>query len=248
MLAALTAAVLAQDAARFTADWWRDAALGFAIVLVVALVLSIGTRRYVRRQQRAADRAEDDADGRRARRRATVVGLIGGTLQIVLWFVVLLMLLSWLGVPLGPVFASAGVVGVALGFGAQTVVKDTLAGLFIALEGQFDVGDVLDLQTEGGPRQRHGRGADAPRDVGPPVRRYALGRAERLDPGDEQQDPRLGARDRGRPRGARRGSREGARGARGAVHRDQRRRSLEAVAPRTRRRCSASPSSPTWRR
>jgi small conductance mechanosensitive channel len=151
MLAALTAAVLAQDAARFTADWWRDAALGFAIVLVVALVLSIGTRRYVRRQQRAADRAEDDADGRRARRRATVVGLIGGTLQIVLWFVVLLMLLSWLGVPLGPVFASAGVVGVALGFGAQTVVKDTLAGLFIALEGQFDVGDVLDLQTEGGP-------------------------------------------------------------------------------------------------
>jgi small-conductance mechanosensitive channel len=151
MLAALTVAVLAQDAARFTADWWRDAALGFAIVLVVALVLSIGTRRYVRRQQRAADRAEDDADGRRARRRATVVGLIGGTLQIVLWFVVLLMLLSWLGVPLGPVFASAGVVGVALGFGAQTVVKDTLAGLFIALEGQFDVGDVLDLQTEGGP-------------------------------------------------------------------------------------------------
>ena len=151
MLAALIVAVLAQDAARFTADWWRDAALGFAIVLVVALVLSIGTRRYVRRQQRAADRAEDDADGRRARRRATVVGLIGGTLQIVLWFVVLLMLLSWLGVPLGPVFASAGVVGVALGFGAQTVVKDTLAGLFIALEGQFDVGDVLDLQTEGGP-------------------------------------------------------------------------------------------------
>ena len=147
----LAAAVAATEAARFTADWWRDAALGFAIVLVVALVLSIGTRRYVRRQQRAADRAEDDADGRRARRRATVVGLIGGTLQIVLWFVVLLMLLSWLGVPLGPVFASAGVVGVALGFGAQTVVKDTLAGLFIALEGQFDVGDVLDLQTEGGP-------------------------------------------------------------------------------------------------
>jgi moderate conductance mechanosensitive channel len=151
MPTAIAAAVLAQDAERFSADWWRDAVFGFAIVLVVALVLSIGTRRYVKRQQRAADRAEDDADGRRARRRATVVGLIGGTLQIVLWFVVLLMLLSWLGVPLGPVFASAGVVGVALGFGAQTVVKDTLAGLFIALEGQFDVGDVLDLQTEGGP-------------------------------------------------------------------------------------------------
>jgi small-conductance mechanosensitive channel len=150
-MGAMSTAVLAQDAARFTGEWWRDAALGFGIVLVVALALSVATRRYVRHQQRAADRAEDDAEGRRARRRATVVGLIGGTLQIVLWFVVLLMILSWLGVPLGPVFASAGVVGVALGFGAQTVVKDTLAGLFIALEGQFDVGDVLDLQTEGGP-------------------------------------------------------------------------------------------------
>jgi small conductance mechanosensitive channel len=150
MLAA-TAALLAQDAARFSTQWWRDTALGFGIVLVLALVLSVATRRYVRHQQRAADRAEDDADGRRARRRATVVGLIGGTLQVVLWFVVLLMFLDKLGVPLGPVFASAGVVGVALGFGAQTVVKDTLSGLFIALEGQFDVGDVLDLQTEGGP-------------------------------------------------------------------------------------------------
>jgi small conductance mechanosensitive channel len=59
-------------------------------------------------------------------------------------------LLAAFGVPLGPLFASAGVAGVALGFGAQTLVKDTLAGLFIALEGQFDVGDVIDLQTEGG--------------------------------------------------------------------------------------------------
>jgi len=54
-------------------------------------------------------------------------------------------------VPLGPLFASAGIAGVALGFGAQTLVKDTLAGLFIAMEGQFDIGDVIDLQTEGGP-------------------------------------------------------------------------------------------------
>lgn len=152
MFAAMLAQDAAQDAARFSADWWRDTMLGMGIVLLGALVLSVATRRYVRRQQRAAKRAGDDpAEGRRARRRATVVGLIGGTLQIILWFVVLLMLLGELGVPLGPLFASAGVVGVALGFGAQTVVKDTLAGLFIALEGQFDVGDVLDLQTEGGP-------------------------------------------------------------------------------------------------
>ncbi len=145
-------ASLAQAADWTTGVWWRDAALGFGVMLVVALAVSVVTSRYVHRQQRAAERAGDDpVEGRRARRRATVVGLIGGTVQIVLWFVVLLMIMAKLGVPLGPLFASAGVVGVALGFGAQTVVKDTLSGLFIALEGQFDVGDALDLQTEGGP-------------------------------------------------------------------------------------------------
>lgn len=45
---------------------------------------------------------------------------------------------------------SAGIAGVALGFGAQTLVRDTISGLFIVLESQYDVGDVVDLETEGG--------------------------------------------------------------------------------------------------
>jgi small conductance mechanosensitive channel len=118
----------------------------------MAVVVTIATKLWSRRAGRKAAEAEKDpATARPARRRATVIGLIAGTVQIVAWVTVLLVLMSELGVPLGPLFASAGVLGVALGFGAQTVVKDTLAGLFIALEGQFDVGDVLDLQTEGGP-------------------------------------------------------------------------------------------------
>jgi small-conductance mechanosensitive channel len=46
--------------------------------------------------------------------------------------------------------ASAGIAGIALGFGAQTLVRDTISGLFIVLESQYDVGDVVDLETEGG--------------------------------------------------------------------------------------------------
>jgi small conductance mechanosensitive channel len=75
---------------------------------------------------------------------------VAGTIRLAAWFVVLAIALAKLGVPLGPIFASAGVLGVALGFGAQTIVRDTLAGVFIAMEGQYDVGDVVDLQTEGG--------------------------------------------------------------------------------------------------
>jgi moderate conductance mechanosensitive channel len=143
---------LAQVTDKFSADWWREVAFGTSIAVAMAVVVTVATKLWSRRAGRKAAEAEKDpATARPARRRATVIGLIAGTVQIVAWVTVLLVLMSELGVPLGPLFASAGVLGVALGFGAQTVVKDTLAGLFIALEGQFDVGDVLDLQTEGGP-------------------------------------------------------------------------------------------------
>jgi small conductance mechanosensitive channel len=143
---------LAQVTDKFSAAWWRDVAFGSGVAVAIAVVVTVATKLWSRRAgQKAAEAEKDPATARPARRRATVIGLIAGTVQIVAWVTVLLILMSEMGVPLGPLFASAGVLGVALGFGAQTVVKDTLAGLFIALEGQFDVGDVLDLQTEGGP-------------------------------------------------------------------------------------------------
>jgi small conductance mechanosensitive channel len=54
-------------------------------------------------------------------------------------------------VNLGPLIVGAGIAGVALGFGAQTIVRDTLSGFFILAEGQFDIGDLVELQTTGGP-------------------------------------------------------------------------------------------------
>jgi small conductance mechanosensitive channel len=60
------------------------------------------------------------------------------------------MVLKALGVDITPIIASAGIAGVALGFGAQSVVRDTLSGLFIFVEGQYDVGDTVDLTTSAG--------------------------------------------------------------------------------------------------
>lgn len=137
---------------RFSAAWWSEIAVVAAITVAIAIVLTIIAKVWARRAVRKAVAAEDDPPAsRRLRRRATVIGLLAGTLQVIVWISVLFVVLGEMGVPLGPLFASAGIAGVALGFGAQTVVKDTLAGLFIAMEGQFDVGDVLELQTEGGP-------------------------------------------------------------------------------------------------
>jgi moderate conductance mechanosensitive channel len=112
--------------------------------------VSLAVGRYVRRDRRRAKESGDDAEGRRRRRLTTVIGLVGGVIVVIVWFIVVLTMLSAFGVDLGPLIATAGIAGVALGFGAQTLVRDTISGLFIVLESQYDVGDVVDLETEGG--------------------------------------------------------------------------------------------------
>lgn len=142
--------VLADSSVRFSKDWWFLFALKTVIALLVAVLITLVGRRYTRHVRKVAKSAGDDSEGRKLRRTGTVVGLITATVSVVMWFVIVVVILSWMDVKFGPLLASAGIVGVALGFGAQTLVKDTLAGLFIALEGQFDVGDVVDLSTDGG--------------------------------------------------------------------------------------------------
>ena len=79
-----------------------------------------------------------------------MIGLLSGVVIVIAWFVFLLTLLKDLGVDITPIIASAGIVGIALGFGAQSIVRDSLSGLFIFLEGQYDVGDTVDLTTSAG--------------------------------------------------------------------------------------------------
>ena len=134
----------------FSASWWKTNGVALAAILLIAIALTAITRHYVRRFRKRAAAAGDDHEGRRERRVATVVGLIAGVLVVLAWFIFVLQLLSALGVKTGPIIASAGIAGVALGFGAQTLVRDTIAGLFIFLEGQYDVGDVVDLTTTNG--------------------------------------------------------------------------------------------------
>lgn len=75
----------------------------------------------------------------------TISKLLNSILRYVLWFIVLLMILKVLGVDITPFIASAGVVGLAVGFGAQEIVKDFISGFFIIFEGSFDVGDVVEV-------------------------------------------------------------------------------------------------------
>lgn len=90
-------------------------------------------------------RASPLATARRAQRARTIGSVLRSTASVVVGSLAAVLVLDALGVNLAPFIASAGIVGVAVGFGAQSLVKDFLSGLFMLLEDQYGVGDVVDV-------------------------------------------------------------------------------------------------------
>jgi small conductance mechanosensitive channel len=82
---------------------------------------------------------------RRVQRAETIGAVLRSVISITIWSIAVLTVLEILGVNLAPLIAGAGIAGVALGFGAQSLVRDFLTGLFMLLEDQYGVGDVIDL-------------------------------------------------------------------------------------------------------
>ncbi|QHT55296.1 mechanosensitive ion channel family protein [Cellulomonas sp. H30R-01] len=102
----------------------------------------LGDSDVARTLLRAADPL---ATARRAQRARTLGSVLRSTATVVVGTIMVLLVLAELGVNIAPFIASAGIVGVALGFGAQSLVKDFLTGLFMLLEDQYGVGDVVDV-------------------------------------------------------------------------------------------------------
>ena len=92
-----------------------------------------------------AEPDDNTAMNRRAQRARTIGGLLKSIASGVIFAVVLVMAVSELGYDIAPLITSAGILGVALGFGAQSLVKDFLSGIFMIFEDQYGVGDTIDL-------------------------------------------------------------------------------------------------------
>jgi len=78
-------------------------------------------------------------------RALTIAKLLRSLVRYVVWFIASMLVLSNLGIDLAPFIASAGVIGFAIGFGAQSIVKDFMSGFFIIFDGQFEVGEVVEV-------------------------------------------------------------------------------------------------------
>ena len=153
--------------------------LRIALIIVAALVLRAIANRVIKRVTRSASHTPRRADGgsassrlnifrplrdrlpdpqettgvrvERRRQRAEALGsVLRSIVAVSIFSVAVMLVLGELGVQLAPLIASAGIVGLALGFGAQNLVKDFIAGLFMLLEDQYGVGDIVDVGEASG--------------------------------------------------------------------------------------------------
>jgi small-conductance mechanosensitive channel len=126
-------------------DWLSGAPLRVLSVLVIAIISqSVGHRTINRAVAKLASADIKPGPGlvaRQAERARTIGTVLTSTLNAFIWVIAFGMVLGEFGFDLGPVIASAGIIGVAIGLGAQSLVKDVLSGIFMLVEDQYGVGD-----------------------------------------------------------------------------------------------------------
>lgn len=122
----------------------RGALSGIVILLVADLIWQIVKTQIDRKLAQARQLAPPGSeDALRQARLRTLLPIVRSTVFVVLAVVAVLMALSALGVEIGPLIAGAGIVGVAVGFGSQTLVKDVISGIFYLLDDAFRVGEYI---------------------------------------------------------------------------------------------------------
>ncbi len=130
---------------------WHDDIITFlryklpkvVVVLLVVLVVQRIVLFFVRKMQKRAD--QQVGNFQRAAQLRTIASILRATSIFVLGFIAFLQVLNIFDIPYQPILASAGIIGVGVGLGAQSIFKDMLTGIFILLEDQYNVGEVVSI-------------------------------------------------------------------------------------------------------
>jgi small conductance mechanosensitive channel len=129
------------------ADMWFNILFSSIRIVIIFIITRIVIKIVSRIIDRTMARKQEGKIRVNPRRFITVGELMKNATSITCNFIMILLLLSEINVKVGPLLASAGVLGLAIGFGAQGLVKDFITGFFIILEDQFAVGDVIQTGT-----------------------------------------------------------------------------------------------------
>jgi small-conductance mechanosensitive channel len=150
-------------------DWFTGAPLRVISVFLIALISqSVGHRTINRAVAKLASADIKPGPGvvaRQAERARTIGTVLTSTLNAFIWVIAFGMILGEFGFDLGPVIASAGIIGVAIGLGAQSLVKDVLSGIFMLVEDQYGVGDQVKVGDVEGSVEKVGLRTTTVRDA-----------------------------------------------------------------------------------
>jgi small conductance mechanosensitive channel len=173
-----------QELGRSSVEWAVRVLPSIVLILVVALIASFLIRKIIGRAsnliaanlKRGGRIAADELD----KRVATLTGILSASVRLVLWLVIVMMILRRLGIDVAPIIAGAGILGLAVGFGAQELVRDFIAGFFILMENQVRAGDVAIINGTGGVVEQVGLRTVVLRDVSGVVHVFQNGKINTL--------------------------------------------------------------------
>ncbi len=128
---------------------WYPVVLRILLILIISFILwkvIVGVSKHLA----AVPRTSTNGGGKVSKQRKTLATLLRSVLGVTLFSVAVTLILGELGVQIGPILAAAGVVGIAIGFGAQSLITDFLNGFLMLLEGQIKVGDYIQAADKEG--------------------------------------------------------------------------------------------------
>jgi len=132
-------------------DWLQDNGVRIGLIIAGAWLFGRFGKMIISRTIRAAIKSDNFATDREERlREDTLISIISTTLKVLVWTLATMIILSELNIDIGPLVAGAGVAGIAIGFGAQELIQDFVSGVFIILENQYRVGDVVEFEGTSG--------------------------------------------------------------------------------------------------
>jgi small conductance mechanosensitive channel len=131
--------------------WLLTHGIKIVLIALAAYILKRITHGVIVRAVRIAVRSEDfQSKEAEEKRENTLISLFTVTLQTIIVLIASMMILEELGIEIGPMLAAAGIVGLAFGFGGQYLIRDIITGLFIIMENQYRIGDVININGIGG--------------------------------------------------------------------------------------------------
>jgi small conductance mechanosensitive channel len=135
--------------------WLLNHGIKIIFIIIGAFIIHKLLNKFIEKTVRLVIQPDENSnDDNETKREKTLLSIFTATSLIIIFSISSLMILQELGMEIGPLLAGAGIIGLAFGFGGQYLIRDVITGLFIILENQYRIGDIVKFDTLGGTVER----------------------------------------------------------------------------------------------